>query len=434
MLTAERTVQRVRRIYFGWIIVGVGLIIQALQSALVQRAFGLYFPLLQSEFGWSKTTTSAAVSLQQVESGLLGPLQGWLIDRFGARRTMRVGIIIFGLGFLLFSRTHNVLTFYASFILIAIGSSLGGFMPLTVTVVNWFVRKRASALATMQYGMAVGAIFLPLIAYAMTTWGWRPMAVVSGVIIIVVGVPLTTLMRPSPEQYGLLPDGDLPGQRVAAGAGGGKRQHAVTPDGDFTVGQALRTPAFWLISGGHGSALLVVQAVQVHFVQHLNESLGYSLQKGASILTLLTMMTFVGQSVGGYLGDRISKRAICFVCMLGHAIALLAIAYATGLPMVLFGSILHGLAWGARGPLMQAIRADYFGVSSFGKIMGFSSVITTIGSITGPLLAGIMADQFGNYRAGFTILAVLAGMGSLFWVFARRPRPPASAPAESPAG
>jgi MFS family permease len=135
-------------------------------------------------------------------------------------------------------------------------------------------------------------------------------------------------------------------------------------------------------------------------------------------------MSFVGQLVGGFLGDRFSKRAICAVAMLGHAAGLLALAYATEFWMVVLFAVLHGGAWGVRGPLMAAIRADYFGRASFGKILGVSNMIVTLGSVSGPLLAGYFADQTGDYRLGFTVLAVLSLLGCLFFGLAARPKPP----------
>ncbi len=108
-----------------------------------------------------------------------------------------------------------------------------------------------------------------------------------------------------------------------------------------------------------------------------------------------------------------------------HCVGILALAFAVNVAMVFAFTFLHGWAWGARGPLMQAIRADYFGTASFGKIMGVSSLIVAFGSSAGPLIAGFLADQTGNYQVGFTVLAVLAGMGSVFFLLAKKPPPPA---------
>jgi MFS family permease len=107
--------------------------------------------------------------------------------------------------------------------------------------------------------------------------------------------------------------------------------------------------------------------------------------------------------------------------MLGHMSGLLFLAYATGPAMIVAYAILHGTAWGLRGPFMQAIRADYFGRSAIGMIMGLSFMIIVIGQIGGPMIAGILADITGNYRAGFTTLALLAGLGSAFFLLAKRP-------------
>ena len=128
--------------------------------------------------------------------------------------------------------------------------------------------------------------------------------------------------------------------------------------------------------------------------------------------------------LGWLIGDRFDKRLICAVCMLMHMTGLLLLTYAVVLPMVLAFSVLHGAAWGLRGPFMQAIRADYFGRSAIGMILGLSFMIIVIGQIGGPMIAGILADATGNYRAGFTILALLAGLGSLFFILAKRPERP----------
>ena len=107
-----------------------------------------------------------------------------------------------------------------------------------------------------------------------------------------------------------------------------------------------------------------------------------------------------------------------------HTVGLLLVSYAFMLPMVIGFAVLHGMAWGMRGPLMQAIRADYFGRRAFSLIMGVSSLIIMVGQIAGPLVAGGLADATGSYEAGFTLLAVPTGMGSIFFFLAKKPPMP----------
>jgi sugar phosphate permease len=422
----QRPGRRGPRLFYGWFVVLGGVGIQAVQGALLNSSYGAYVVLLQRDFGWSKTTFSFAYSLQQIEQGLIGPLQGWMIDRFGARSVMRIGIVTFGLGFMLLSRFHSVAMFFTAMVVIAFGVSMGGFLPIAATIVNWFVRRRSTAMGLMSTGMGIGGFLAPAVAWSLTAYGWRATAFASGVIAIVVGLPLTQLMRHSPEPHGYLPDGDPPAHDTSRH---GVTDHHLRPlydtSNDFTVAQAMRTSAFWLIAFGHSSALLVVSAVNVHLVSHLEEQLSYSVTTGAAMVTLVTTMSMVGQISGGFVGDRFSKRLLAMGCMFMHGAGLLLLAYATTLWMVIVFAVLHGLAWGIRGPQMQSIRADYFGRSSFGKIYGVSAPIIMLGTTGGPMVAGAMADAFGNYQAGFTILSIGSAMGSLFWLLLRKPSSPA---------
>jgi MFS family permease len=186
----------------------------------------------------------------------------------------------------------------------------------------------------------------------------------------------------------------------------------------------MRTPAFWLVSGGHALALLTVSAVMVHLVSHLTEGLGYSFQMAGWVVALMTGFQLLGQLAGGYLGDRLNKRLICAGCMLAHALGLLLVTFATVWWMVTAFAVLHGLAWGCRAPLMVALRADYFGPTSFGTIMGFSSLIVMLGMSGGPIVAGYMADVSGDYESGLALLAGLAVVGSLFFLAATQPSRP----------
>ncbi len=402
------------KIFYGWRMVAAGSGIQFLQSALLHQAFGAYFAVLAEEFGWSKTSLSGAAALQPMEAAMLGPVLGWVVDRFGPQGMIRIGILIFGIGFILLSRIDSLAGFYGAFVVIALGSSLCGFFPVNVAIIHWFEKFRARALSVLSLGIALGGIVVPVVAWWMQSFGWRATALASGLLAIFVGWPLAQVFRRRPEDYGLTVDGLPPGAADAGQAeAGGQRE--------YSAREALRTSAFWLLSLGHGFALLIVFAVNVHAITHMKEGLGYSVAQAALVITLMTLAQVGGVLVGWAIGDRFEKRFIAAVCMLMHAGGLLMLTYAAGPVMLAAFALLHGGAWGLRGPFMQAIRADYFGRRSIGMILGLSSIIVVLGQIGGPMVAGVLADLTGNYRAGFTVLALLAGLGSLFFLLAKRP-------------
>jgi len=395
---------------------------QFLQSCLLLQAFGAYVAILRDDMGWTKTQLAGAAALHQVEAALLGPLLGWVIDRFGTQGVIRTGVIVFGIGFMLLSQIETLLGFYAAFVVVALGASLGGFFPLNVALIHWFERKRARALSSMQFGFALGGIAMPAVAWSLATYGWRATAFASGVIILVFGFPLSLVMRRRPEDFGERVDGE-PAPPPATSASG--TPEPVQPARDFTAREALRTPAFWLLALGHGFALFVVSAVNVHAITHMKEGLGYSLEAASLVILAQTVAQIGGIAAGWFIGDRYDKRMLSAACMFMHMAGLLALTYAVNHAMVIAFAVLHGFGWGLRGPFMQAIRADYFGRSAIGLILGLSFMIVVLGQIGGAMISGILADATGNYRAGFTVVAILAGLGSVFFLIARKPALPA---------
>ena len=408
------------KLFYGWYIVGAAGGVQFLSAFLWMQSYGAYVVLLQQEFGWSKTLVAGAFAFTRIESGILGPIQGWLVDRYGPRSVLTVGTVLFGIGFMMFSQVDTLLEFYLVFALIALGSSLGGFATVIVALVNWFNRHRAKAVAISQMGYSFGGFCVPLLILCLEAFGWRTTAFYSGILVIILGIPMVQLVRHRPRDYGDRVDGDVADEDAA-----GDGQTLLSRTGvDFTAGQAMRTASFWLISGGHACALLSVSAVLVHLVPQLTGGLGFSLTTAGLFVAVLTGFQLTGQLLGGVLGDRFNKRLICVLCMFGHAAGLVLLAYATDLWMVLGCTVLHGLAWGIRGPLMVALRADYFGPSSFGTIMGFSSLIVMLGMSGGPVYAGYLADLYGDYQLAFATLALSALAGACCFALARPPELP----------
>lgn len=403
----------------GWRVVAAGAALHVLIGALFLQAYGAYFVLLRAEFGWSRTVLSAAFSMIRAESGLLGPIHGWLIQRLGARRIIVVGVSLFAVGFALFAATRSLLTFFLAVFVAGLGASLTGSISITSCVVNWFRRRRALALGITASGLSLGGLLVPALAVAMERFGWRGVAFASSLAIAAIGLPIALSIRARPEDVGLRRedvDAPLPNTRAAR------------PAPDLAAREAVWTGAFWALSIGHASAVVVVSAVLVHLVPHVTDTLGYSLAVAGTAVAVMGAMQVVGHLGGGYLGDRLDQRAIAFVCMWTHASAVLVLVLTDRLAGVYVFAVLHGLAWGVRGPLMQALRADVFGTRAFATIMGLSSLVVMVGTTSGPIIVGAIHDAVGSYRVGFTVVAGIAAAGSIAFALVRPPEAGAAAP------
>ena len=391
------------------------------------HGFQFYFEPMRQQFGWSRTILSGAYSLSRVESGFLGPLGGYLVQRYGSRIVMAVGFFILAGGLVLLSQTRAIPTFYVAFLVLSVGSGLAAWTPVVPAITNWFRRKRSRALGMTMMGMGLGGVVVaPIVGILIHTYNWEKTALVCGIFSAVIALPLASIMRYSPEPYGYLPDGAPPETEQSKNTNPASKTppgSSTGPEVDFTVKEALKTPAFWLISIGHSVALLVISTLGLHLVPFLETDLNLSTVSAAQAVMVVSAFTMAAQPVGGFLGDRLPKHYVVASTLIGHATALFLLATATDFGQVLLASALQGMSWGVRGPVITAMRSDYFGRKHFPVILGFSHIVLMGGQIVGPLLAGYMADNY-SYSAGFKIIAVLTGAGVFLFLFVRKPQPP----------
>ena len=418
---------RVRGMFYGWWVVIGGMVSIAVSSGMFMHGFGFYFEPMRRQFGWSRTLISGAYTLSRVESGVLGPLGGWLVQRFESRIVMAGGFVILSLGLVLLSLTKNVPMFYASFLILSIGSGLAAWTPVVPALTNWFRRRRAMAVGLTMMGMGFGGIVVaPVVAFFIDNFSWDKTALGCGIIALIIGIPLSRVMRYSPEQYGLLPDGDKP-EDATKGSDKPKRTSAAEQEFDFTVKEALRSPAFWLMSIGHSVSLLTISSLSLHMVPYLETELGFSTERAAMAYASVSAFLMAAQPVGGFLGDRLPKRYIAAGTMLGHASALLILALAGGFWLVILAAAIQGMSWGIRGPVITAMRGEYFGRKNFPMIQGYSHLVLMGGQIVGPMLLGYMADNY-SYSLGLKIIAAMTAAGMIMFLLMRNPQPPKRAP------
>ena len=403
--------------FYGWWIVLTSVLFHGLSGSAFGFTFGQYLLRIEEQFGWSTFAIASTYSGSLLLAGLLSPAHGWLLDRFSPRVIMQVGTLCFGLGFIALPFADTFPAFFAVITFMSVGSNLSGWLTLTTVTTRWFRRKRSLALGLSSTGIGLAGVLSTIVAWSLVLHGWGPTAIGSGIAVIVIGLPLCQLLRGYPEQYGMLPDGEPAPPRSTADAPPLQNSGEV----NFTVGEAIRDRSFWYVSLGHGVATIAVFSVLVHLVPHLVRGLQWSATSAQAVLTLVTVTSIVGQVAGGYIGDRYNKARLAAICMVMHAVAMVMLAFATSGAFIVAAALLHGLAWGTRGPLMMAIRADFYGRRHFGQIIGYSNIMVMLGPLIGPSLAGWMFVRYGDYRGAFLAVAVAVALGALLFLASRKP-------------
>ena len=389
------------------------------------HAMSLWAVALDREFGWNRTQLGLALTFTRVEGGLMGPLEGYLTDKVGTRRMVLIGLLILGGAFIFFGQIQNLWMFYTAYILMALGQGLGSWIPIMTLLTRWFQKGRSMALGWANMSSRGGALLLiPMIGWAIEPdyLGWRLTATILGIVMIGVAVPISLAIRNQPEDYGLFPDGAKPDPEPAPLANEASNALPIAEE-DFTASEALRTPAFWLIAFGHGFTSMVILAIMAHLGLLMVDK-GYELQDAAFVVSVYTAVAMGFQLVGGYVGGKIPIRlALAFFTSM-QALGVVVLVFADAKSTFYLFAVLFGAGFGGRNPLTVAIRGDYFGSASFGKILGFSTVPMNLLLLIAAPLVGWMRDVQGDYTDAFLVMVVTNLAGAACFVMAKRPARP----------
>jgi len=379
-----------------------GSISQGYASGAFWQGFGAFFDPIVDQFGWSRATTSAAMSLQRTETGAISPFVGYFINKFGPRNVMLVGTVILSLGFILLSRIQNLWQFYAVFLIITLGLSFGTFLIVTTTVANWFVKKRAKAMSITMAGSGLGGILVPVIVWLIATTDWRTGLVYVGIGFFLVGIPVSFTMKSRPEDYGLLPDGADPND-FSDGKADGTGKLGFLDEVNFTAKQALKTRTFWQLSLSMGASQLIISAS----IHHIPAITSFGMGRGTAAMVILGVSLFsvFGRLASGYMGDIMDKRKVIAIAFVFQFIGTLAFAFTSSPWHLVVFLVAWGFGFGASIPVRFALIADLFGRRSYGSVMGTMMTTSAIFGVAGPVLVGWAFDVRGNYREPFLMIA-----------------------------
>lgn len=418
------------RIFYGWWIVGGGSLVMALGAGLNFYGFSAFFIPLSDEFGWSRGALAGVFALSRLEGGFLGPIEGWMVDRFGPRKMMLLGIPLMGLGFILLSQVQSLFELYLVYIFtITLGGGLGTFSPIGAAVANWFSRLRGRALGFVMAGNAAGGgLLLPIIGWWITEYGWRHASVSAGILIFVVGIPIAFLIRHRPEQYGMLPDGatsstDDEGTRIDKEEG-----LNTTPqrEAEITARQSLKTSAFWFLGASLAVRSLVTTGLTIHFVAMMVDR-GFSLTAGSGLLGAVAMVSVIGRIGLPWLGDKMDKRYLMAVAYTIMGITMLGVSQVENMVAVFGLMSIYAVAYGGSIVLPIALQADYYGRYSFATVRGLLHVVQTIGMLIGPVMAGLVYDYTSSYNWAFLVFSAAGFTAAALVLCLRRPVVPSAA-------
>ena len=404
---------RLSGLYYGWRMVGLVSALRVLGGGLHNYGFTVFFLPVTQELGLSRASTSLAFSLARAQGSFLSPLVGHLVDRHGPKPMMIAAALLAGIGYILFSWVDS----YATFLIVYLGvisiSFTAGFVHAPAIVANtWFIRLRARAMTAVSAAVPVGgAIITPLLAMAVSRWGWRWAAFMSGTLFLVVGLPLCFGVRRSPESMGMGPDGD-PLQKAQKLDAEAARQPELRNDADITTRQAIRTRIFWMLVVSMMARSAAFTTVTTHFIPIMVWK-GLSQTEASVLLAGFALFNLPLHFMLGWIGDFVNKPKLTAICMLLGVVALLPMLWSNSSWALWFFTALYCVL-DASIPVYWASVGDFFGRKSFGTIRGTMNLFYTWGSILGPVIAGAVYDRTHSYATVLTGLTVLLIIAALF--------------------
>jgi sugar phosphate permease len=422
----EKFTAHFKGLFYGWWMIAAGCGIRMLGGGFHLYGFTVFFLPITQELGLSRAATSLVFSLARAEGAIEGPLAGYLIDRLGPRPMILAGVILSGIGYMLLATIES----YYGFLIVYLGvislSFSAGFMHSPMVLANtWFIRRRALAMTLVSSAIGIGGTLItPLLAISVHTWGWRWGAFLSGLGLILVGVPIALFVKRSPESMGMVPDGTLTNANP-------RQNHATTssatpptsqePEAEFTLKQAMRTSTFWMIILATTTRVAVFNAITVHFIPILVWR-GISEQRAAVLLATMALMSLPSHLLVGWIADHVSKPKLMGVCMTIGAASIFFLAYGEG-EWALWVFTLLFTFMEAIFPVGWATVGDFFGRKSFATIRGTMSFFYLWGPALGPVITGAVYDRYQSYAPLMSAFIALSLVSGLLYMSLRKPKP-----------
>jgi MFS family permease len=398
------------RIFFGWYMVAASVVANTIFSAAYFQGFGVLILPIERSFGWDRWVISAAMSLRQLESGIVSPAVGFLLDRFSARKLIFWSAVISGLGFIGLGFTSGIVMFFLCFVVISLGASgVSHAVTWPVIISRWFRRNRGLATGLAVTGPIFGSPIVILNTQIEEAYGWRVVLFGYGILILVGITLLSMLVRDRPEPYGLRPDGDPPEDSVTKGHHAGSARRI---DAGLTLHAVFRTKEFWLFTSYLSGTFAVNSAIQGHMIPYFQQDIGLTAAWAAVVMSMVFIISGIGRIGGGYLLDRMDYRLVLAVvaAMMGLGLLYLQVVPVKTVWATLPFAVMFGVSFGCLVPMRGTVGSIMFGTRTIGGILGLLQGGPIAAGVIGPFVMGLIFDLNGNYSTAIWGLIVISAL------------------------
>ena len=412
------------RFYYGWYIVAVVFALEITTVGFNGPFFSLFLKPMSNEFGWTRTMTTGAVTIGTIAAAFISFGVGWVLDRYGPRWMLTAGCLVLGAAYVGLSQVNSLLAFY---LIYAVGrsvfqSALGRNM-LNAMTAKWFVRRRAIAIACGTLGGVLGGtVMAPVTQGIIDGQGWRQAWVFFGILALSVAILPWLFLRRLPEDLGLLPDGD------GRAKGGPPSADAPPPQAQrrsvefsLTLGQAVRTAAFWVLCLMMAVTLMATTGVTFNMSPHFTD-VGISQAAAAAAISIFTLFQAPSVFMWGFVADRLGSKQALLGVLLNLAVGTWLIARAHSSMDAYLGSAVLGAGLGGTMLAMDVVWAEFFGRRHLGNIRGASMAFQMVGNASGSIIAAMLYDWQGSYDVAFKFIIGALMVSCLVLMLARKPK------------
>lgn len=350
-----------------------------------------FYDFWLEDFGWSRATVTSGNAVGKIILALFAFLTGWIVDRFGPRRVMLVGILLGGIALIGLSRMTSLWLFYIFYFINALAYMSGGPLPNQVLISRWFDSSRGKAMGIAYIGIGVGGMLVPLIAnWLNQSFGWQNALMILGFLMIAIAFPMVWFIRDNPES---------------------RMVESQSEKENTPFSTILKKRNVYLLLIGSMLSIAAVSGTSQNLKLFFSFDLGYTQTQSASIMSLVLASSIIGRLLMGWLADKLPKKYVMILIFILVSCSI-PLLYAASTPGVIYlFAFIFGIALGGDYMIIPLMAAELFGVRILGRIMGIIISADVVGEALAPVLVGWLRDQSGSYTTGFTALIVFAVLG-----------------------